>query len=64
MTNEEQEMSNSEQICDFFRKMADGLVINSKSADGQKDSNFRVEERALEQIVNDFGVGLPPLAHG
>jgi hypothetical protein len=63
-------MSNSEQISDFFRKMADGSLINSIGycTDGQKASPMsrpeadRAPERALK--VNDFGVGLPPLAHG
>jgi hypothetical protein len=63
-------MHNSAQVREFFRKMADGLVLNSDSHNLLNGSNVlsadrvnqetRVSERVRQ--INDFGVGLPPLA--
>jgi len=60
-------MSNSQQICDFFRKMADGSLINMNAQNLETSKDGRVEiERTKERkiVINDFGVGLPPLAQG
>ncbi len=63
-------MHNSEQVREFFRKMADGLVLNSNGhnlLNGSKalpadrvNQETRVSERVRQ--FTDFGVGLPPMA--
>jgi hypothetical protein len=63
-------MHNSEQVREFFRKMADGLILNSNSTPLLNSSNstsadrVNQETRVTERVrrINDFGVGLPPLA--
>jgi hypothetical protein len=63
-------MHNSEQVREFFRKMADGLILNSNSTLLLNSSNstsadrVNQETRVTERVrrINDFGVGLPPLA--
>lgn len=63
-------MHNSDQVRDFFQKMANGLVLNSKSQDNESSNassaDRRSQVKSLETVRNfsDFGVGLPPLAHG
>ena len=66
-------MHNSEQIREFFRKMADGRGLNSDghsllhcsdavsvAVNRLNQSESRTERSAT---FNDFGVGLPPMAH-
>jgi hypothetical protein len=63
-------MHNSEQVREFFRKMADGLILNSNSTPLLNSSNSISADRVNQEIrvtervrrINDFGVGLPPLA--
>jgi len=65
-------MHNSEQIREFFRKMADGRGLNSEgrsllpgSESVAADRLDRENPRIGRSVTfNDFGVGLPPLAHG
>jgi hypothetical protein len=71
-------MNTSAQVHDFFRKMADGLVLNNKGQEstidsGRNQKNNRNEQWSNELVVShasqrapqrsDYGVGLPPLAH-
>lgn len=63
-------MHNSDQVRDFFRKMADGLVLNHDTrnyAGNIATDDRRAQEKTavdLSRKFADFGVGLPPLAHG
>ncbi len=66
-------MHNSEQVREFFRKMADGRALNSTSHSLLHASDSVAVERLdqekpvirveLPTVFNDFGVGLPPMAH-
>lgn len=67
-------MHNSEQVREFFRKMAEGRANNSNShsllhnADSVAAERLNQEKPArivveLPTVFNDFGVGLPPMAH-
>lgn len=66
-------MHNSEQVREFFRKMADGRALNSNSHSLLHGSDSVAAERLnqekpavvveLPTVFNDFGVGLPPMAH-
>ncbi len=62
-------MHNSDQVRDFFQKMANGLVLNTKSQDDETSNGRRDDRRSsvntMERVskLADFGVGLPPLAH-
>jgi hypothetical protein len=63
-------MHNSEQIREFFKKMADGLILNANSTTLLNSSNSTSADRVNQETriterprrLNDFGVGLPPLA--
>jgi hypothetical protein len=64
-------MHNPDQVREFFRNMADGLVLNSNSHNLLHGSSTLPvdrlhQERSAKELVsqcNDFGVGLPPMAH-
>lgn len=61
-------MHNSDQVRDFFQKMANGLVLNSQEQDEESLQLSRNDRRGEVKSVelgklSDFGVGLPPLAH-
>lgn len=72
-------MNNSAQVQNFFRKMADGLVLNSKKHDSTahavRNSMSNRNENWSQTLVDsqsapkkqpqcsDYGVGLPPLSH-
>ncbi len=72
-------MNTSAQVHDFFRKMADGLVLNNKGHESTIDSGRNQKNNRNEKLSNeligshsasqrapqrsDYGVGLPPLAH-
>ena len=64
-------MHNSDQIREFFRKLADGRGLNSDGhsllhgSDSVAAERLNQDESRLERSVvfNDFGVGLPPMAH-
>lgn len=64
-------MQNSEQIREFFKKMADGRVLNANHKLLHDSKSIPVQRLNQEKplsmqtvSLNDFGVGLPPLAHG
>ena len=74
----EKEMTrtSSQQVCDFFRRVAEGRVINSNEEllrarreqaalnTERKERTERREEIArFDYTDGDFGVGLPPLAN-
>ncbi len=70
-------MNTNEQVRDFFRKMAEGSVIQAnkssellvllhnshaiRSRHVTDNSGYFAESKAVSN--NDFGVGLPPLAN-
>ena len=60
-------MHNSDQVRDFFQKMANGLILkpSSETDESANSANRRGQEKPVERVRNfsDFGVGLPPLAH-
>ncbi len=61
-------MHNPEQVREFFRQMADGLVLNSNSHNSSNalpGDRLHQERSTTERVSqgNDFGVGLPPMAH-
>lgn len=62
-------MHNSDQVRDFFRKMADGLVLQANSQNEDRSNCGRDDRRSQEKpaervrTFSDFGVGLPPMAH-
>ena len=62
-------MHNSDQVRDFFQKMANGLVLNTKTEEEnglnirRDDSRSQVKPGERASKFSDFGVGLPPLAH-
>ncbi len=61
-------MHNPDQVREFFRQMADGLVLNSNSRNSSNtlsSDRLHQERSATERVSQgkDFGVGLPPMAH-
>ena len=65
-------MTDSDQVREFFRKMAQGLPLTESSdlLHARKDRLARPAQRSqapvrfdLLQGQQDFGVGLPPLAY-
>ncbi|CAN5549776.1 hypothetical protein BH10CYA1_BH10CYA1_24910 [soil metagenome] len=59
-------MHNSDQVRDFFQKMANGLVLNPSSQYEERINsvNRHSQDKPRQRVGNfsDFGVGLPPLA--
>jgi hypothetical protein len=58
-------MTDSEQIREFFHRMANGLTISVNSESSRNNRFPRSTERCNETVGDtekDFGVGLPPLA--
>lgn len=65
-------MNNSESIREFFRRMADGAMVqqshfqmlhNSSNLRPRSSQSDNFESVAFFASQHDFGVGLPPMAH-
>ncbi len=59
-------MTDSEQVREFFQRMANGITVSANSDLLHVRSNRlpRTTERSIDAVVDaekDFGVGLPPL---